>query len=316
MTECNLTPGHSVALTPPFVQNDWDYEKDFIKEMHDKGIHFKGEVIADGAIHRFPTGKSGHKDGWYVFYGLAGAFGDWSRDIQEKWSLGNKDVPGLDKETFYEQANKAKEAAEEEKHQKYEETSIAALKRWEAYLEAGSCSYLERKKVDSFGVRFHKECVIVPLRDINGKLWSLQSIQPDGTKRFLPGSRKKGCFHHMGTLEDGKPITICEGYATGASIYMATHQPIVVAFDTGNIEPVIEELKKAYPKSPILIAGDDDRWKEKNVGRTTAEEVALKNSCSVVFPTFKNSETKPTDFNDLHVLEGLAAAKDQIEKAF
>jgi len=157
--------------------------------------------------------------------------------------------------------------------------------------------------------------VIVPLGDINGKLWSLQSIQPDGTKRFLPGGKKKGCFHHLGTFENGKPILICEGYATGASLYMATKQTAVIAFDAGNIEPVVEELKKAYPNSPLKIAGDDDRWKETNTGRTTAENTALKHGCSVVFPTFKNTGRKPTDFNDLHVLEGLEEVKAQIDKA-
>ena len=70
-----------------------------------------------------------------------------------------------------------------------------------------------------------------------------------------------------------------EGYATGASIYMATHQPTVIAFDAGNLEPVIEDLKQAYPKSPLVIAGDDDQWKEHNVGREKAEEAARKYGC-------------------------------------
>ena len=293
-----------------------NYVEDFVQAMHKAGIHFNGNIIGDGAIHRFSTGSNkSHKDGWYVFYGLAGAFGDWGQDIHQEWSLSNNHTAGLDKEQIFEQIDKAKEAAEEEKQKKHEETATLALEKWETYAEVGSSPYLERKKVNSFGVRFHKECVIVPLGDINGKLWSLQSIQPDGTKRFLPGGKKKGCFHHLGTFENGKPILICEGYATGASLYMATKQTAVIAFDAGNIEPVVEELKKAYPNSPLKIAGDYDRWKETNTGRTTAENTALKHGCSVVFPTFKNTGRKPTDFNDLHVLEGLEEVKAQIDKA-
>ena len=100
--------GHSVAPTPLIVQNDWDYEETFTKAMSQAGIDFRDKIIADGALHRFPTGKKGHKDGWYVFYGMAGAFGDWSRDVNEKWCLRNKDVPGLDKEQLFEQIEKAK----------------------------------------------------------------------------------------------------------------------------------------------------------------------------------------------------------------
>ncbi len=314
MTEKNLTLGHSVALTPPFVQNSWDTQEVFKKAMLDKGIHFKGEVIADGVIHRFSVGQKGHKDGWYVFYGLAGAFGDWSRDIHEKWNVSNTIVPGLDKETFYEQVNKAKEAAEEEKHQKYEETAKFALEKWQSLSEAGESPYLTRKQIKPIGIRFNKGFLVIPLRDTSGKLWSLQWIAPNGTKRFLPGGRKKGCFHYMGVLEDRKPIIICEGYATGASIHIATQHTTVVAFDAGNIEPVIEELKKAYPKSFILIAGDDDQWKQINMGKQKAEQAARKNGYSIIFPQFKNLETKPTDFNDLHVLEGLPVVKDQLEK--
>ena len=292
-----------------------NYVKDFMEAMRCAGINFNEKIIGDGAIHRFSTDKKGGKDGWYVFYGLAGAFGDWSRDIHEKWSLSNKIAPGLDKEQVYEQIDKAREAAEEEKQQKYEETAISVLQKWESYAEAGYSPYLERKKVNPFGVRFHKECVIVPLKDVNGKHWSLQSIQPDGTKRFLPAGRKKGCFHHLGSFQNGSPILICEGYATGASLYMATKKSTVVAFDAGNLEPAIEELKKAYPNSLIKITGDDDVWKEMNTGRTTAEEVAQKHGCLTLFPVFKNRETKPTDFNDLHVLEGIEEVKIQIDKA-
>ena len=35
----------------------------------------------------------------------------------------------------------------------------------------------------------------------------------------------------------------------------------------------------------------------------------------LIIPTFKNTESKPTDFNDLHQLEGLEILKAQIETA-
>lgn len=308
--------GHMrVALTPPLVQKHWEAESEFIDTMRQSGILFREELIADGAIHRFSTGKKAHKDGWYVFYGLAGAFGDWSQDIHEKWSLRNESLSYQDQERLRQQIEKAKKSADEERTQRHEETALRALAKWGSLSETGQSSYLLNKKVEAFGVRFNGEHLVIPLRDITGKLWSLQWIAPDGTKRFLTGGRKKGCFHHIGVLEDGKPILITEGYATGASIHMATQNATVVAFDAGNLDPILEELKKAYPKSPLIIAGDDDRWKENNTGRIKAEEAAQKYNCRVVFPNFKDLSTQPTDFNDLHILEGLQGVKAQIEQA-
>jgi phage/plasmid primase-like uncharacterized protein len=38
---------------------------------------------------------------------------------------------------------------------------------------------------------------VIPLRDADHKLWSLEFISPDGTKRFLAGSRKRGCMRQI-----------------------------------------------------------------------------------------------------------------------
>lgn len=292
------------------------YEEAFREALHQTGICLNGEVIADGQIHRFPTGNKNHQDGWYVFYGLAGAFGDWRRDIREKWSVKSEHFGPVDKERLTQQIHKSKQAAEEERLRKHAETAVLASEKWQNLAETGSSPYLTHKQVEAFGVRFGKEknVLVIPARDTTGKLWTLQWINPDGTKRFLTGGRKKGCFHHMGDLKDGDPIIIAEGYATGASIHMAMQKTVVIAFDAGNLDPVIEELKKAYPKSPLVIAGDDDQGRDSNIGREKAEEAAQKYGCFVIFPYFKNIETKPTDFNDLHVLEGLDAVKEQLEQ--
>jgi phage/plasmid primase-like uncharacterized protein len=56
---------------------------------------------------------------------------------------------------------------------------------------------------------------------------------------------------------------------------MATHQTTVIAFDAGNLDPVIEELKKSPShKCPLIIAGDDDIGKDHKQGRQKAEQAA------------------------------------------
>ena len=317
MTIQQQTQGHAnVALKPPLSQSSWDSEREFIEAMRLSGLPFKGSLIADGAIHRFSPEGKGNKDGWYVFYGMAGAFGDWSRDIHQKWSLRSQSLSYEDKARLSEQIEKTKRASEEERNQRHEEVSSLALTEWNSLSEIGNSPYLSRKKVEPLGVHFRGELVVVPLKDTAGKLWSLQYISPDGTKRFLSGGRKKGCFHHIGVIKDGEPIIVAEGYATGASIYMATNKSVVVAFDAGNLDPVIEELKKTYPRSTILIAGDDDRWKDHNTGRIKSEEAVKKHNCRVLFPTFKNLSTHPTDFNDLMLLKGTEEVARQISLSF
>jgi putative DNA primase/helicase len=309
----------NLASFPPcvsFINSPQRNEEAFREAMHQVGVMHTGAIIDDGQIHRFPTGNKNNPDGWYVFYGMAGSFGDWRRDIREKWNVKSEHLKEGDKERLIEQINKAKQTAEEEQLRKHEETAVLASKKWASLSETGRSPYLEKKEVDGFNVRYStdKDVLVIPLKDITGKLWSLQWINPDGTKRFLTGGRKKGFFHHIGNLKNGDPIIIVEGYVTGASIHMAAQKTVVIAFDAGNLDPVIEDLKKVYPKSSIVIAGDDDCWNQTNTGREKAEEAAQQYGCSVIFPQFKDTGTKPTDFNDLHVLEGLAVVKEQIDQ--
>ena len=61
----------------------------------------------------------------------------------------------------------------------------------------------------------------IPAVDADGKLWSMQYIQEDGTKRFAKNNRKEGCFHPVGgmdALRTAPAIVIAEGYATAGSI--------------------------------------------------------------------------------------------------
>lgn len=275
------------------------------------------EILPDGAIHRF--GKNNNS--WYVCYGNAGAYGDWSRDISELWSTRDKQLPPKEQKELSRQVKEAQRIRTEENTKRQEEAAERAREEWENLAVDGKSTYLHQKQVEAYGVRFgtftrdgtEYSFMVVPLYDVDGKLWSYQRIFDDGTKRFLTGGKKQGCFHLIGTITDGKPFTIAEGYATAASVHMATGSPCAVAFDAGNLEPVIAALRAKYPNSPIIIAADNDQWKERNVGKEKAQEAAVKHGCTVILPEFTNTATKPTDFNDLHVLEGLEAVKLQLQ---
>lgn len=225
------------------------------------------------------------------------------------WELGE----GLSKPPLV--VSKAVEKQEKERLEGYLDTATQASKEYKNY--SSDCSqsqYLKRKKVDVFGIKHDGNKLVVSAQDVDGKIWTYQTIEDDGKKLFKFGGRKKGCFHVIGDIVASERIFVSEGYATAASVYMATEITTIVAFDSGNIEPVIDALKLKYPKLGITIVADDDRWKEKNAGKAAAEGVAKKHDIEYVLPKFSNESArrKPTDFNDLHMLEGLDEVARQL----
>jgi len=147
------------------------------------------------------------------------------------------------------------------------------------------------------------------MRKAAGELRSLQFINEGGTKkRPLTGGEKQGCHYRIvkpDSAAHGGILIVCEGFATGASIHEATGQPVAVAFDSGNLEPVAKSLRKLYPDAGLIIAADDDYCTEGNPGRTAAAGAAKAVGGIVVSPMFpRDRPNEATDFNDLHQLTG------------
>jgi len=240
-------------------------------------------------------------------------FGDWVTGESGHW-FEDSDKPVNAQEVAARKATLAqmRQAEAKERERIHGEVAAKCAGRWQGMAEAGISPYLERKQVVAFGLRYDNDCAVIPLRDVTGTLWSLQTIHPDSTKRFSAGGKKRGCFHTIGQLGDA--AFVAEGYATAASIHMATGAPVVVAFDAGNLEPVVQALREKYPAMRITIAADNDCWKPEsgNAGKGKAEAVAAAYGCALRLPMFKDTSTQPTDFNDLHLLEGLEAVKAQL----
>ena len=192
---------------------------------------------------------------------------------------------------------------------------------WDSFSPAASSPYLEKKGVKAFGLKEDQGNLIIPLRNVEGELRGFQAIDPDGQKAFATGIEKKGNFHLIGA--DGKDlsqgeIVLCEGYATGASLHMATGKPVAVAFDSGNLLPVAEAIRDKYPNAAITICADNDHsmkrdGKPYNVGVEKARLAAQKVNGKVKVPTFTDKEKAQglTDFNDLHKARGLEAVQRQ-----
>jgi len=174
--------------------------------------------------------------------------------------------------------------------------------------------YLDLKKVRFLDLKEYKGSIIVPAYDVNGKLWTLQFIDQEGNKRFLSGGKKKGCFFTFGSIENAEKVFICEGFATGATIYECSETPVIVAFDAGNLKPVAQSIKEKYQNLKLIFCADNDTYNEVNVGVEKAQEAAQIVDGEVIVPQFKDKSTHPTDFNDLMILEGAEAVKEILSK--
>jgi putative DNA primase/helicase len=140
--------------------------------------------------------------------------------------------------------------------------------------------------------------LIVPLQDTSGAIWSLQTIYPDGTKRFTTGGRTKGLFSLIGDLSTKGQILICEGWATGASLFEHLAEPVLCAMNAGNLLPVAKAARAKWNQQ-FVICGDDDRYTQGNPGKTFATKAALAVGALTAFPEFESD--CGSDFNDYFV---------------
>ena len=135
-------------------------------------------------------------------------------------------------------------------------------------------------------LHIHQNDLVIPLIDINKKLWNLQIINESGTKLFLKYGRKSGCFHFIGKSSKSDVVAVAEGYATGATIHMATNWPCAVALDAGNLLPVAKMFMDKLPDKTFVLCADNDSSTKGNPGVTKAKEAAQAVNGVVAVPDF------------------------------
>jgi len=141
-----------------------------------------------------------------------------------------------------------------ERERQYERTA------WTAATPIQAHPYLAEKVVPSHGLRQGSEGqtitvqdregndrevsiagrLLVPVADANGRMTSLQFIDPTAAKMFMPNSRVEGGHFVIGDMERPGPVLIAEGYSTAATLHELTGMPAVVAFNAGNLVPVAQ----------------------------------------------------------------------------
>lgn len=341
---------------------NWPNYDHVLAQLRDAGLVV--DSLEVGRRQRCKVEGDREKRGWYHLHELrmdsgdtllVGSFGVWRGNDPGSQKVELQKGAGLTSEQRA--ALKARIAADRKASEAARQLEAAraaarASAMWARLNASGESDYLKRKAVLGHGVRYSSSgTVVVPMLDVDGRIHGLQAIYPPGhwkrqrlerDKDFWPpGAGKQGRFFLIGSPPVGAACLVCEGYATGASLYEATGLPVAIAFDAGNLQHVVAALRKRWRGLRVLVCADDDyigkciacrqltlmtesacahcgqAHGRSNDGLVAAAAAALIGEGEWIAPVF--SQARPidakghTDFNDLHVAEGLQAVRAQIE---
>ena len=294
--------------------------------------------IMNGKIQRCKTkeDKGSEKSGAYLGYldeYPAGFMQNFKTGIKQNWKFQlEKNYQSSKTEKSYSAINSQKQVQKEQELLNLQEkTALRLGKEWsEAKKALNSHLYLKNKGINSaYDLRIDRfNNLLVPLRDIKGKLWSLQRISESGRKiigviktkeekEAEYSARKKGCFYTQVSLEKQNEFLICEGFATAISLQEYLNKAVIMAIDAGNLISVIEVLKLNYPFTPITLYADNDLKNVNNVGLNTAKTIKEKyKDIRVFYPNLDEREAKEglSDFNDIVVRYGAKMIKEKMNE--
>jgi putative DNA primase/helicase len=326
-------------VSSPFPE---DPRVEFAAALAQAGLILDGLPVMDGKLRRIAVegGRRGERDGAYVGHldgPPAGFIENFKTGYRTNWKsqMPRKALSALDSARLANEVAAHQRRREEERRAIAAETArlIEGLLDGMPPLRAGADHpYLVRKGVRAHGVYRnevgplelfageHKPQIwsgkgelLIPICDIDGALLGAQSIAEDGFKLFPRGAALAGGHHLIGDVAEGARLLIAEGYATAATLHEATGLPVAVAFNAGNLEPVARTYRERFPSLAIIVAGDNDHEKEReigadgrpkaNVGRLKAEAAAREIDGVAMIPPFRPEETG-SDWNDLARLSG------------
>lgn len=221
------------------------------------GLHPR-QIIPDGKIRRCKSDlQPKHRNGWYVLHPDGrGAWGDWTTGSGQalgSWKDDNASEHAVDPAVLQRLA---------EQRQREREYRIQAVKSARRYWAASTPlsmhhPYLAKKgltPVGTQGLRVNDGLLVIPVL-LGDSLISIQTIAPDGEKRFWPGAPVKAGAYTL--RRDRAAVTVfAEGLATALAVFQAVRTASVICcFDAGNLVPVVERMK---PTGSVIFAADND----------------------------------------------------------
>ncbi|WP_165176904.1 DUF927 domain-containing protein [Desulfovibrio sp. ZJ369] len=308
-----------------------DIQQAFAEQLRTAGLIVE-HVETDGCLHRCATeGKPQRRDGVYK------AFLDdppsiwwknWRTGDEGTWTARPEKENSVQRKSLRTRIAAAKADTRAEQDRRWEDAAKLAASIWNhARPTDSNHPYLQRKEVPAIGLRQTDDGrLIVPVANPSGQIQSLQFILPEKPannpdKFFLKGGKTSGGFFSLPARDDAQdgPLLIAEGYATAASLHLATGYAVLVAFTAGNLEAVARTARSIHPDRELVLCADNDCETAKPDGTpwNPGKEAAARAARAVggklaVCPAH---EGRATDFNDLHRLRSLEAVRAVIASA-
>lgn len=155
----------------------------------------------------------------------------------------------------------------------------------------------------------YSNALIIPIYaiDDHSQLIGAQSINANCRKPYpyITGTAIKDGIHILKGDDEMPYIGVCEGYATGLSVSMATGAMVVIAFDANGMRSKSERLQASFLGKQLVFFGDHDANK---TGNKAAQAAALKVNGLAIIPP------EVGDWNDYHQAHGLDITKTQIDR--
>lgn len=327
----------------------WENEREVEHQMEQFGVVFRpgDRPLKIDHPKRKGCGKGGKWWYWLRSFTLrsgrafiVGVYGSYKTGESAKVDWHCPEVTAEDRARMQAERQAAEERAAEERRKEAEFAAASSREQWAKGKPTGRSPYLEKKGVTGEACRYLPDgSLLVPLLRYDFErahaLRAVQRIYPGPrfhrasgeelpSKTFTKGFDPHRCSVRLGAVADGEPVMVCEGYATGLTLRMATERrvPVYVALNAGNLASVTALVRELHPESPILICADDDwqtviRGKKTNVGRDAATQCAkTHDNVHVIYPIFGEGRGhKDTDYNDLHAQRGLATVRTQLLRA-
>ncbi len=298
-------------------------EAEFAEALRANGLVLEGAPMMDGRWHRVPVeddakGKISGSYRGFLDGRPAGQIMNYKTgDKAVQWVATGNPLDPAERDRLKAEAAARKADHDREMRERHQAVAKRAYGIWaNAATAPADHPYLKAKGVEGKELRVDdKGNLLVSMHDGKGYIWNLQVIQPDGTKRFLKEGRKTGLMHVIDGEKTG-PMLLAEGFATASTLNRASRQPVAVAFDAGNLEPVARSL--ADRGRPLVIAADDDHAVKKgNAGLIKANAAARAVGAGIIVPPFTRSEKAAglTDWNDLEKSRGPVPLKGILKEA-
>jgi putative DNA primase/helicase len=319
-----------------------DPRQEFANALRAAGLVLEQEPLMDGVLHRVRVEEDSgrQRSGAYVGYldgHPAGFIQNYKTGHRANWKSQSpsQKLNASDIERLRMEAEQRQQQRRDERLRKQREVARAVGQLLlQTSLASDSFPYLVRKGFADNQHKLHIDDagnLLLPARDIDGQVWSIQRISPSGRKLNEPGGRMEGChLLLMGEQSDIRfadlaglyvsemTLIVAESYTTGRTLERASGLPVAITFSSGNILRVAKAYRKKFPHLNIIVAGDNDHRKpleldrnghpKRNVGKEKAEEAAHEVSGYPMLPPFAPEELG-SDWNDLEQTRGLDAAR-------